>query len=124
MRQPDLAALRWIEVTIRRAGRRAAVDYNRYARELLRASADSDAPEPDFAALATEDQDMVMDLRLAFRMLPLAERQILFLSIVADWPQRRIAAAVHLSQARVSQLRRQALGHLRELLADGKENHE
>ena len=119
MKQEDLAALRWIEVTIRRAGRRAAVDYGRYAHELLTSSVDIDALEPDPAALSDEDQAMVMDVRRAFRKLPAEQRQVLFLNIVADWPQRRIASAMHLSQTRVSQLRRQALSRLRGFLAEG-----
>ena len=119
MKQEDLAALRWIEVTIRRAGRRAAGDYARYAHELLTGSIDIDALEPDPGARSDEDQAMVMDVRRAFRTLPAEQRQVLFLNIVADWPQRRIASAMHLSQTRISQLRRQALSRLRELLAEG-----
>jgi len=71
-----------------------------------------------------EDPDSAMDIWQAFRTLPKDERQVLFLSVVADWPQKRIAASLRRSQARVSQLRHHALHHMRELLEEGKEQRD
>lgn len=124
MRHADLAALRWVEVTIRRIGRQAASRYSRYAHELTTDSEDVDAWWGHPHTAVNEDRDVAMDIRQAFRSLPKEERQVLFLSVVADWPQKRIAAAMHRSQARISQLRYQALEHMRDQLAEGKDQHD
>ena len=124
MIRADLAALRWVEVTIRRAGRQASARYARYAQELPANSADIDTLGVHLDVDATGDPDMAMDVWHAFGSLSQEERQVLFLSAVADWPQKRIAAAMHRSQARISQLRHQALEHMRDLLEEGKEQHD
>ena len=124
MRYTDRAALRWVEVTIRRAGRQAASRYSRYARELLVDPADADAFWGRVETAMDEGPELAMDVWRAVRNLPKEERQVLFLSVVADWPQKRIAASLRRSQARVSQLRHQALHHMRELLEEGKEQRD
>ena len=124
MRYADLAALRWVEVTIRRAGRQAASRYSRYTRELLSNPTDANAFWIFVETAMDEDPDLAIDIWRAFRALPKEERQVLFLSVVADWPQKRIAASLRRSQARISQLRHQALHHMRELLEEGKEQRD
>ena len=122
MRYTDRASLRWVEVTIRRAGRQAAFRYSRYANELLTDPADVDAFWSRVETTMDGDPDLALDVWQALRALPKEERQVLFLSAVVDWPQKRIAASLRRSQARVSQLRHQALHHMRELLEEGKEH--
>lgn len=68
----------------------------------------------------SEDPDEILDLQRAFRNLSEDEQKVLWLSAVDGWPQTRIASDLHLSQARVSQLRRKALDHIRDLLGEKK----
>lgn len=110
-----MAALRWMEVTIRRAGRQATARYARYTQEQL-----SDPSDMDVFASTVEHPEDDLDVWRALRTLTEDERQVLFLSVVADWPQKRIAAYLGVSQPRVSQLRGQALQHMRDLLEEGR----
>jgi len=117
MKRRDLAALSWLDVTIRRAGSRTTARYLRYFQheQLVDPVAADVLPRPPDEG----DPESVLDIRQALGRLPRAERRVLLLCAVADLPQRRVAAILHLSQARVSQLRRQALTHLRALLGEG-----
>ena len=119
MRRQDLAAIRWLEVTILRAGRRTAARYARYTQH--EQPADSmDANVFSGRLGEFEDPDEILDLQRAFRNLSEDERKVLWFSAVEGWPQVRIASDLHLSQARVSQLRSQALDHIRALLSEKK----
>ncbi len=116
MRREDREALRWVEVTIRRAGRQAAARYSRYAQEILTDPVDIDALATLGDGATDADRAMILDVRRAFAKLPADERRVLFLTAVADWPQRRVAETLHLAQSRVSQLRLRALGRMRVML--------
>jgi RNA polymerase sigma factor (sigma-70 family) len=119
MRREDIAAIRWIEVTLRRAGHRTVERYLRYAQH------EQPTDPIDVSAVGTPldefpDLDGILDLQRAFAELPEDERKVLWLSIVEDIPQVRIAARLHLSQPRVSQLRRQALHRIQDLVGEKK----
>ena len=119
MRRQDLAAIHWLEVTIRRAGQRAAVRYARYTQH--EQPVDSmDANVFGVRLGKSEDPDEILDLQRAFRNLSEDEQKVLWFSAVEGWTQTRIASDLHLSQARVSQLRTQALEHIRDLLREKK----
>ena len=120
MRREDREALRWVEVTIRRAGRQAAARYGRYAQEILRDPIDIDVLAPLADAATDGDREMILDVRRAFAELSTDERRVLFLTAVADWPQRRVAETLHFAQSRVSQLRLRALLRMRVML-EGRE---
>lgn len=118
MRKEDAAALRWLIVTIRRAGRHTVARYLRQMRHedlvesLERGLADT--------ALDTPGDDL--SLRQALDSLPAREQTVLYLSTVLELPQRHIARMLGISQARVSQLRRHALTHMRQFLEGGDPN--
>ena len=120
MKRRDLAALRWLEIAIRRAGRRAIRRSLRYGQHEV----STDPQDPVFSDRAMPGEleaDMALDVRQALDRLPGEERQVLLLGEVAGMTQRQIATALHCSQARVSRLRRRALAQMRDLLAEGKE---
>lgn len=119
MRREDLAAIRWIEVTIRRAGHRTVERYIRYAQH----EQPNDPMDTSAVGMRVDefpDLDDILDLQRAFSALSQDEKKVLWLSVVEDMPQVRIASELHLSQPRVSQVRRQALHRIRDLLGEKK----
>lgn len=115
MKKEDAAALRWLVVTIRRAGRHAVAHYL----QQLRHEDLVDSLEQDVASTTPDVLEDDLSLREALDRLPARERTVLLLGTVLDLPQRRIAMMLGISQTRVSQLRRQALFHMRQFLMGG-----
>ena len=88
MRRQDLAAIHWLEVTIRRAGQRAAVRYARYTQH--EQPVDSmDANVFGVRLGKSEDPDEILDLQRAFRNLSEDEQKVLWFSVRSRAGRRR-----------------------------------
>ena len=119
-RNPDRAAARWLISTVRRAGREAR---RRLARGRREESFDPDGPFLSRVEGVPVDPGQRIYIEELLAALPTKERATIVLGVLEGLTQKDIARRLRLTQSRVSQLRRAAVAHLRDLV-EGREDDE
>lgn len=112
-RDPDRAAARWLISTVRRAGREARRRLNRDFRE---EPIDPDGPRLSQVEGSAADTDQRIYVEQLLAELSPKERAAIVLGVFGGLTQKDIAARLHVTQSRVSQLRRDAIHHLKDLV--------
>jgi len=119
-RNPDRAAARWLVLTVRRAGREAR---RRLARGRREEPFDPGGPLLSRVEGAPVDSSQRIYIEELLAALPEKERTTIVLGVFDGLTQKDIARRLRLTQSRVSQLRRAAMAHLRDLV-EGREDDE